>query len=342
MNRAGFGFGVVLLPLVGLLGAPATLAQSDPGGLCITEGPPSAEEQRGTTAVSVETTVGAITVWLCDEQAPVTVANFRLYVEEGFYDGTIFHRAVQDFMIQGGGYDEFGDPLTAGHAPIQNEAASSGLLNRDYTLAMARTQDPDSATSQFFINVADNDFLDAGDGLDGYAVFGYVDADDGSQDVVDLIESQPAHQGTVNDPCYDTTPSCPDDPVVILEAKVLADPDSPTTAPVQSAAKARSGLSKFISTVVDDALLPVVIGLVVVLGTLGLLFERRQLARRRSRATGAPSSVPAWQPPPPQDSWAAAEPSIDEERMRLLDERFRRGEIDEATYRRLRDQSGPR
>jgi peptidyl-prolyl cis-trans isomerase A (cyclophilin A)/peptidyl-prolyl cis-trans isomerase B (cyclophilin B) len=129
-----------------------------------------------------KTSKGTFTVQLFDKQAPITVENILRYVDEGFFDGTIFHRVIAGFMIQGGG-------LTAdmknkrGHEPIKNEA-TNGLKNKRGTLSMARTNDVNSATSQFFINVADNDFLDHKPGNFGYAVFGRIDS---GMDVVDAI-----------------------------------------------------------------------------------------------------------------------------------------------------------
>jgi peptidyl-prolyl cis-trans isomerase A (cyclophilin A)/peptidyl-prolyl cis-trans isomerase B (cyclophilin B) len=133
--------------------------------------------------LEIKTSKGSFTVQLFDKQAPISVENFLKYVDEGFFDGTIFHRVIPGFMVQGGG-------LTAdlknkrGHAPIKNEA-TNGLKNKRGTLAMARTNDVDSATSQFFINLVDNDFLDhKGASSYGYAVFGRVDS---GMDVVDAI-----------------------------------------------------------------------------------------------------------------------------------------------------------
>jgi cyclophilin family peptidyl-prolyl cis-trans isomerase len=129
-----------------------------------------------------KTSKGTFTVQLFDKQAPISVENFLKYADEGFFAGTIFHRVIAGFMIQGGG-------LTAdlqnkrGHAPIKNEA-TNGLKNKRGTLAMARTNDVNSATSQFFINLVDNDFLDNKPGNYGYAVFGRVDS---GMDVVDAI-----------------------------------------------------------------------------------------------------------------------------------------------------------
>jgi peptidyl-prolyl cis-trans isomerase A (cyclophilin A) len=134
------------------------------------------------THVVLSTSLGDIVIELDAAKAPVTVANFLQYVDDGFYDGTIFHRVIADFMVQGGGFtpDMKQKPT---RAPIKNEA-DNGLSNEPYTLAMARTQVVDSATAQFFINVADNVFLDHGQRDFGYAVFGRVV--DGT-DVVDRI-----------------------------------------------------------------------------------------------------------------------------------------------------------
>lgn len=121
----------------------------------------------------METSLGSVKLELFRDKAPLSVANFLAYVSAGFYDGTIFHRVIRGFMIQGGGLDtEFREKPT--RAPIRNEA-DNGLENRRGTLAMARTADPDSATSQFFINQVDNRALNrpSPDGH-GYAVFGRV------------------------------------------------------------------------------------------------------------------------------------------------------------------------
>lgn len=121
------------------------------------------------------TNLGSFDLELDAKAAPKTVANFERYVKEGFYNGTLFHRVIDGFMIQGGGF-EAGMQHKEGHAPIENEAMN-GLKNDKYTIAMARTSDPHSATSQFFINVSDNDYLNhtvpSGQGW-GYAVFGRV------------------------------------------------------------------------------------------------------------------------------------------------------------------------
>jgi cyclophilin family peptidyl-prolyl cis-trans isomerase len=126
-------------------------------------------------SVEFQTTQGNFTVELYPEKAPKTVANFLQYVKDGFYENTIFHRVINHFMIQGGGFErDLSEKST--RAPIENEAAN-GLLNQTGTIAMARTADPNSATAQFFVNLTDNQFLDyVGPDPDqiGYCVFGKV------------------------------------------------------------------------------------------------------------------------------------------------------------------------
>jgi peptidyl-prolyl cis-trans isomerase A (cyclophilin A) len=122
--------------------------------------------------IVISTSLGDITVELDTAKAPISVKNFLAYVDAGHYDGTIFHRVIPDFMVQCGGFTpDMVQKKT--NAPIKNEA-NNGLSNEPYTLAMARTSDVDSATSQFFINLADNVFLDHGKRDFGYAVFGKV------------------------------------------------------------------------------------------------------------------------------------------------------------------------
>jgi peptidyl-prolyl cis-trans isomerase B (cyclophilin B) len=134
-------------------------------------------------AVVLSTNHGDITIELDAEKAPRTVDNFLSYVKSGHYDGTIFHRVIDGFMIQGGGFEPGMKQKESGE-PIDNEAAN-GLANEKYTVAMARTNDPHSATAQFFINVKDNSFLDyAGPDQWGYCVFGRVTA---GTEVVDEI-----------------------------------------------------------------------------------------------------------------------------------------------------------
>lgn len=136
--------------------------------------------------VKLQTNFGDITLELNAEKAPITVANFLQYVDNGFYDGTIFHRVIDGFMIQGGGFDaEMNQKATL--AEIKNEA-NNGLSNEQYTIAMARTSAPHSASSQFFINVANNSFLnhtaETSSGW-GYCVFGKVTA---GTEVIDKIK----------------------------------------------------------------------------------------------------------------------------------------------------------
>ena len=132
--------------------------------------------------VVLTTTLGEITIELYPEQAPITVENFLQYVDDGFYDGTIFHRVIPDFVLQGGGFTEAMSKKPT-REPIQNEA-ENGLKNERGALSMARTSDIDSATSQFFINLVGNPFLDHGTRDFGYAVFAKVVE---GMDVVDAI-----------------------------------------------------------------------------------------------------------------------------------------------------------
>lgn len=125
--------------------------------------------------ITLHTNHGDIKLKMYADKAPQTVANFEQYAKEGFFDGTIFHRVIDGFMIQGGGFDETMSQKST-HAPVKNEA-NNGLSNKIGTIAMARTSDPHSATAQFFINVNDNTFLDfkneSSQGW-GYCVFGEV------------------------------------------------------------------------------------------------------------------------------------------------------------------------
>jgi peptidyl-prolyl cis-trans isomerase A (cyclophilin A) len=133
--------------------------------------------------VEFKTSKGTFTVQLFEKQAPITCQNFLQYVDDGYFDGTIFHRVIAGFMVQGGGLDENMRTKPGQRAPIKNEA-DNGLKNKRGTLAMARTNEIDSATSQFFINLVDNDFLNNSRGNFGYAVFGRVDS---GMDVIDAI-----------------------------------------------------------------------------------------------------------------------------------------------------------
>ena len=161
--------------------------------------------------VVIETSLGDITVELDRARAPVTVENFLAYARAGFYDGTIFHRVIKGFMIQGGGLtpDMQRKPTKP---PIENEAGN-GLSNTRGTIAMARTADPHSATSQFFINTADNVRLDRGrESTGGYAVFGRVTA---GMDVVDKIESVPTTDRAGHQ-------NVPVEPVVIKRVRIVS------------------------------------------------------------------------------------------------------------------------
>ncbi len=137
--------------------------------------------------IRLHTTLGDIDLELDEAKAPETAKNFRSYVDKGFYNNTVFHRVIDGFMIQGGGLEPGMRQKPTG-SPIRNEA-NNGLKNKRYSIAMARTNDPHSATAQFFINVSDNDFLDHTAATPqgwGYCVFGRVVA---GQDVVDQIKS---------------------------------------------------------------------------------------------------------------------------------------------------------
>lgn len=162
--------------------------------------------------VELQTTMGNIVIELNQEKAPNTVANFLEYVKSGHYDGTIFHRVIDGFMIQGGGMDANMKEKST-NAPIQNEA-DNGLKNEVGTIAMARTSDPHSATAQFFINVKDNSFLNfSGKNPQGwgYAVFGKVTE---GMDIVNKIKGVPTGK-------YGFHADVPTTPVVITHAKVI-------------------------------------------------------------------------------------------------------------------------
>ncbi|TGG95567.1 peptidyl-prolyl cis-trans isomerase [Natronospirillum operosum] len=163
----------------------------------------------------MQTSKGTITLELYADKAPETVDNFVQYAKEGFYDGLIFHRVISHFMVQGGGFDTDMNQKTPTREPIRNEA-NNGVDNEVGTIAMARTMDPHSATSQFFINVGSNDFLnhqnESPQGW-GYAAFGRVV--DG-MDVVNEIKSVPTGRNGPHD-------DVPTEPVVIETVKVEED-----------------------------------------------------------------------------------------------------------------------
>jgi peptidyl-prolyl cis-trans isomerase A (cyclophilin A) len=185
----------LLLLLVFTLGLPTTALPD------VTEKP----------MVQIETTMGNIVLELFAKEAPLTVNNFLAYVDSGFYNGTIFHRVIQDFMIQGGGFNEKMEEKPT-QEPIKNES-DNGRSNRRGTIAMARTSNPDSATAQFYINLKSNPFLDynARTRTAGYAVFGRVIQ---GMDVVDVIAEQPVGN-------YGPHQNVPGIPIKILAIKRL-------------------------------------------------------------------------------------------------------------------------
>lgn len=169
--------------------------------------PQQEPEEIKTVLVTIETSKGDISLELDSTRAPQTVNNFLSYVDKGFYDGTIFHRVISNFMIQGGGFTPDGTQKPTGD-PIFLES-QNGLKNDVGTIAMARTNAPNSATCQFFINVKDNDFLNYAPGNPGYAVFGKVVA---GMDVVSQIKG-------VETGKYKGMGDWPVEPVVIKSVK---------------------------------------------------------------------------------------------------------------------------
>jgi cyclophilin family peptidyl-prolyl cis-trans isomerase len=170
---------------------------------------------KGNPMVLLSTSMGDIKVELFPEKAPITVKNFLDYVKAGYYNGTIFHRVIPGFMIQGGGLTaDMQDKREGQKAAIKNES-DNGLKNETGTLAMARTSAPDSATSQFFINVKDNTFLNKDSAADkvGYAVFGKV------VDGMDVVKKIEAVKTATKGPHQNV----PVDPVTIKSAKVLSE-----------------------------------------------------------------------------------------------------------------------
>jgi len=176
-----------------------------PGALCAAEPDQAAPPPQ----VRLETSVGNIDIELYPRYAPITVANFLRLVDDGFYDGLIFHRVIANFMIQAGGFDA---QMQAREPPstIVNESPN-GLLNRKQYVAMARQDDPDSAAAQFFINVRNNPHLDGARGQPGYTVFGKVI---GGWDVVQEIE-------LADTSIKNGMAAVPDAPIVILKARRL-------------------------------------------------------------------------------------------------------------------------
>lgn len=178
------------------------------------QSPTSTTLEQDTYMVTIKTNHGDITLELDNKNAPVTVQNFLSYVESGHYNGTIFHRVISNFMIQGGGFEP-GMKQKGVNAPIPNEA-NNGLKNDQYTVAMARTGDPHSATAQFFINVQNNDFLNYSSQTTqgwGYAVFAKVTE---GTDVIEKIKTVETGQ---NGPHGDV----PVEDVIIESVSVLSD-----------------------------------------------------------------------------------------------------------------------
>jgi peptidyl-prolyl cis-trans isomerase A (cyclophilin A) len=171
-------------------------------------------EKESNPLVVFETTKGKMTIELYPKEAPITVENFLTYVKDGFYEGTVFHRVIPRFVIQGGGMDADMN-RKATRAPIKNEA-DNGLKNLRGTLSMARTNDPNSATSQFFINLVDNTALDKSEASAGYAVFGKVIR---GLDIVDVIAKvQTTTKGQYKD--------VPAQPITITKAYVKTEAET--------------------------------------------------------------------------------------------------------------------
>lgn len=201
----------ILLRQLGVASAVAALAVSlgFPGAW--------ADDQTENPKVLMETTDGEITIELFADKSPITVENFLRYVEDGHYDGTVFHRVISNFMIQGGGFTaELKEKPTRG--PIVNESVNK-LHNTRGTLAMARTNDPDSASAQFFINQRSNLRLDWSGGKEGYTVFGEVV--DGMQvvDIISLSDTGTAQAQTTRGPT--SLQDVPIKPIVILSISRL-------------------------------------------------------------------------------------------------------------------------
>src|SRR5262245_22399362 len=221
MSRGGTFMLVAALALV-LIQAPASTPAASPSPT-----PTPRPLPTGPTVV-ITTSLGTIKAVLNKEQSPISVENFLKYARSGFYDGTIFHRVMPNFMIQGGGMTpDMQEKPT--QAAIRNEARN-GLRNSRGTLAMARTNDPNSATSQFFINVRDNHALDFGIRGAGYAVFGeVVEGMDGVDKIVNVpTTSKPPHENV------------PVTPVVIKSIREVGADGAPRTTPAGAASPAAS------------------------------------------------------------------------------------------------------
>ena len=206
------GFVMLLAGLLVMAGCESQVSEEPSVKVPQKKADKEVEEKQMGSRVKLETSMGDIVIELDEKKAPVTVANFRKYVKDGFYAGTIFHRVISGFMIQGGGFTEDMAKKDT-DKPIINEAGN-GLRNDRGTIAMARTSNPDSASSQFFINLKNNDFLNfTGQTNPGYAVFGKVVE---GMDIVDKIAA-------VTTKLRRGMSDVPVEPVVITSAKVVSD-----------------------------------------------------------------------------------------------------------------------
>ena len=209
-----FGFASLFAPLfiLGCASNSSIASQTQPNSTSNTNNQETIMSNM--PVVELETSMGNITIELNQEKAPKTVENFLTYVKSGQYEGTIFHRIIDGFMIQGGGMDaEMNEKKT--NAPVENEA-DNGLKNDQGTVAMARTQDPHSATSQFFINVKDNEFLNhTGKNAQGwgYTVFGKVTS---GMDVIEKMRGVPTGR-------FGMHADVPKEPVVINSATIISE-----------------------------------------------------------------------------------------------------------------------
>ena len=202
----------VVLVVAGAAALPSSAAPPNPAS-----SQPAASQPADQVLVRMSTSLGDIYIDLNPEKAPVTVANFLQYVDGGFYDNLVFHRVIKGFMMQGGGYDQDMNPKKPTQPPIKNEW-QNGLKNKRWTIAMARAQgQPDSATSQFFINLVDNQTLDTPRDGAGYAVFGRVMK---GLDVLDKIADVPVTIDRRADPTKAALPTVP----VVISTVSRADP----------------------------------------------------------------------------------------------------------------------
>lgn len=196
--------------------APASEA-TPPAGTPSPSAPVAAPVPVERPRVVLETTVGTIVIELFPDKAPLTVANFLQYVDRHYYNGTIFHRVIANFMVQGGGFTKDYSEKPA-RLPIKNESRN-GLSNLRGSVAMARTSDPESATSQFFFNLVNNDFLDSSEDAPGYTVFGRVVEGMGVVDGIGQVETMCPKKDTKK--CTENVPpglsDVPRIPVIVLK-----------------------------------------------------------------------------------------------------------------------------